>query len=124
MGINIKNKVCLITGGNSLFTKELAKKLEGRPITVNSLHPGIIKTNLLHQLPWIYRSIIKLMSTSTEVGAKTPVYLASSPEVKGISGQFFSNCKPTKTTVAADDESSAKKLWGISMSLLRPDVLN
>ncbi|NHM30231.1 SDR family oxidoreductase [Neobacillus terrae] len=67
-----------------LFTKELAKKLEGRPITVNSLHPGIIKTNIMHQLPWILRSIFKLTSASTEKGAKTPVYLASSPEVKGL----------------------------------------
>jgi NAD(P)-dependent dehydrogenase (short-subunit alcohol dehydrogenase family) len=67
-----------------LFTKELAKKLEGRPITVNSLHPGIIKTNIMHQLPWALRTVFKLMSAKTEKGAKTPVYLASSPEVKGI----------------------------------------
>jgi NAD(P)-dependent dehydrogenase (short-subunit alcohol dehydrogenase family) len=88
----------------------LAKKLEGKPITVNSLHPGIIKTNIMHQLPWILRSIFKLMSASTQKGAKTPVYLASSPEVKGVSGKFFSNCKLAKTTAEADDESSAKKL--------------
>lgn len=106
-----------------LFTKELAKKLEGRPITVNSLHPGIIKTNIMHQLPWILRSIFKIMSASTQKGSKTPVYLASSPEVKGVSGKFFSNCKPAKTSAEADDVSSAKKLWDISMSLLRPDVL-
>ncbi|MBO9129509.1 SDR family oxidoreductase [Bacillus sp. 165] len=106
-----------------LFTKELAKKLEGRPITVNSLHPGIIKTNIMHELPWILRTIFKLTSASTEKGAKTPVYLASSPEVKGVSGTFFSNRKPAETTAAANDENAAKKLWDISMSLLRPDVL-
>lgn len=106
-----------------LFTKELAKKLEGRPITVNSLHPGIIKTNIMHQLPWALRTVFKLMSASTGKGAKTPVYLASSPEVKGISGKFFSDCKPAKTTLEADDEGSAKKLWDISMNLLRRDVL-
>lgn len=106
-----------------LFTKELAKKLEGRPLTVNSLHPGIIKTNIMQQLPWALRTVFKLMSAKTEKGAKTPVYLASSPELKGISGKFFSDCKPAKTTPEADDESSAKTLWDISMNLLRPDVL-
>ncbi|WP_108669982.1 SDR family oxidoreductase [Peribacillus acanthi] len=107
-----------------LFTKELATKLEGRPITVNSLHPGIIKSNIMHQLPWILRTIFGFMSAKTEKGAKTPVFLASSPEVKGVSGQFFNNCKPEKTTKEANDPEAAKKLWEISMSLLKPGILN
>lgn len=109
--------------GLILFTKELAKRLEGKPVTVNSLHPGIIKTNLMHRLPWILRSLFSLMSAKTEKGAKTPVYLATSEDVKGINGQFFVNCKQEKTTEAANDLIAAKQLWDISMSLLRPDIL-
>ncbi|MGB2991225.1 MAG: SDR family oxidoreductase [Paenisporosarcina sp.] len=109
--------------GLILFTKELAKRLEGKPVTVNSLHPGIIKTNLMHRLPWILRSLFSLMSAKTEKGAKTPVYLATSEDVKGINGQFFVNCKQEKTTEAANDSIAAKQLWDISMSLLRPDIL-
>ncbi|HYK74376.1 MAG TPA: SDR family oxidoreductase [Pseudoneobacillus sp.] len=110
--------------GLILFTKELAKKLEGKPITVNSLHPGIIKTNIMHQLPWIFRGIFGLMSAKTEKGSKTPVYLATSPEVKGVSGQFFNNCKIEKTIGEANDTKAAKQLWDISMSLLRPGILD
>lgn len=109
--------------GLILFTKELAKKLDGKSVTVNSLHPGIIKSNLMHQLPWILRKVFLAMSAKTEKGAKTPVYLATSEDVKGVNGQFFVNCKPAKTTVEANDPIAAKRLWDVSMSLLRPDIL-
>lgn len=109
--------------GLILFTKELAKRLEGKPVTVNSLHPGIIKTNLMHRLPWVLRSLFSLMSAKTEKGAKTPVYLATSEDVKGINGQFFVNCKLEKTTEVANDPIASKQLWDVSMSLLRPDIL-
>ena len=101
-----------------LFTKELAKRLEGKPVTVNSLHPGIIKTNLMHDLPWILRGLFKLMSARPEKGAATPVYLASSPEVKGISGQFFANCKVEETLPNANDTKAAKILWETSEKLV------
>lgn len=110
--------------GLILFTKELAKKLEGKPVSVNSLHPGIIRTNIMHQLPWILRIIFKLLSANPKKGAKTPVYLATSPMVKGVSGEFFNNCKPEKTTEEANDPKAAKQLWDISMSLLKPGILN
>lgn len=110
--------------GLILFTKELAKKLEGKPVTVNSLHPGIIRTNIMHQLPWILRIIFKMLSANPEKGAKTPVYLATSPKVKGVSGEFFNNCKPEKKTEEANDPKAAKQLWDISMSLLKPGILN
>lgn len=109
--------------GLILFTKELSKKLEGRPITVNSLHPGIIKTNIMHQLPWILRTIFGLLSAKTEKGSRTPVYLAASPEVKGVSGLFFSNCKPEKTIGEANDPDTAKQLWDVSMNLIKPGML-
>ncbi|MGZ4122950.1 MAG: SDR family oxidoreductase [Tumebacillaceae bacterium] len=109
--------------GLILFTKELAKRLEGKPITVNSLHPGIIRTNLMHQMPWILKGLFRLLSANPAKGAVTPVYLASSPEVSGKSGGFYVNCKVAKTTPEADDPESAKKLWDASMSLIQGNLM-
>lgn len=109
--------------GLILFTKELANRLEGRPITVNSLHPGIIRTNLMHQMPWILKGLFRLFSANPTKGAVTPVYLASSPEVKGVSGKYFVNCKQEKTTPEGDDPQSAQRLWDASMRLIQPGVL-
>ncbi|WP_413303970.1 hypothetical protein AA0X95_27185 [Bacillus sp. 1P10SD] len=106
-----------------MFTKELSKRLAGKPVTVNSLHPGIIRSNLMHDLPWILRSLFKTLSARAEKGAVTPVYLASSPNVVGVSGKFFVNCKEAETTDAANDQESARKLWDVSMSLIKPGIL-
>ena len=109
--------------GLILFTNELSKRLAGKPITVNSLHPGIIRSNLMHDMPWFLRTLFKTLSARVEKGAVTPVYLASSPAVEGVSGKFFVNCKEAETTDAAKDQESARKLWDISMSLIRPGIL-
>jgi NAD(P)-dependent dehydrogenase (short-subunit alcohol dehydrogenase family) len=109
--------------GLILFTNELSKRLAGKPITVNSLHPGIIRSNLMHDMPWVLRTLFKTLSARAEKGAVTPVYLASSPAVEGVSGKFFVNCKEAETTDAAKDQDSARKLWDISMSLIKPGIL-
>lgn len=109
--------------GLILFTKEFSKRLDGKCVTVNSLHPGIIRSNLMHDMPWILRTIFKTFSTNPKKGAVTPVYLATSPEVLGVSGKFFVNCKETETTEAANDQDSARKLWDISMSLIKTGIL-
>lgn len=101
-----------------LFTKELAKRLEGSGVTVNSLHPGIVKSNLLNNMPWVLRKVFSLFSVSPEKGAETAVYLADSKEVEGVSGGFFVNCKRVKTTAIADDDSLALRLWNKSMELI------
>ena len=102
-----------------LFTKELARRLDGSGVTVNSLHPGLVKSNLLNNMPWVLRKIFNLISVSPEKGAETVVYLAASKEVEGVSGGFFVNCKPVKTTTIADDESLALRLWNKSMELIK-----
>ncbi|WML47004.1 SDR family oxidoreductase [Neobacillus sp. PS3-34] len=109
--------------GLILFTKELSKRLTGKPVTVNSLHPGIIRSNLMHDMPWILRTIFKTFSADSKKGAATPVYLATSPEVRGVSGKFFVNCKEADTTAAANDPEAARKLWDISMGLIKPGIL-
>lgn len=101
-----------------LFTKELAKRLDGSGVTVNSLHPGIVKSNLLNKMPWFLRKVFHLFAVSPEKGADTVVYLAASKEVEGVSGGFFVNRKRVKTTDIADDEAIALRLWNKSVELI------
>lgn len=101
-----------------LFTKELARRLDGSGVTVNSLHPGIVKSNLLNNMPWVLRKVSNLFSVSPERGAETVVYLAASNEVDGVSGGFFVNSKQAKTTAIADDKSVALRLWNKSKELI------
>ncbi|XP_019610050.2 retinol dehydrogenase 14 [Rhinolophus sinicus] len=105
---------------NILFTRELARRLEGTNVTVNVLHPGIVRTNLgrhIH-IPLLVKPLFNLMSwaffkTPVE-GAQTSIYLASSSEVEGVSGKYFGDCKEEELLPKAMDESVARKLWDIS----------
>ncbi|XP_004609398.2 retinol dehydrogenase 14 [Sorex araneus] len=105
---------------NILFTRELARRLEGTNVTVNVLHPGIVRTNLgrhIH-IPLLARPLFSLVSwaffkTPAE-GAQTSVYLASSPEVEGVSGKYFGDCKEEQLLPKAMDDLVARKLWDIS----------
>uniref|UniRef100_A0A8C2YPD8 Retinol dehydrogenase 14 n=1 Tax=Chinchilla lanigera TaxID=34839 RepID=A0A8C2YPD8_CHILA len=105
---------------NILFTRELARRLEGTNVTVNVLHPGIVRTNLgrhIH-IPLLAKPLFNLVSwaffkTPLE-GAQTSIYLASSPEVEGVSGKYFGDCKEEELLPKAMDESVARKLWDIS----------
>ncbi|XP_069881144.1 retinol dehydrogenase 14 [Dipodomys merriami] len=105
---------------NILFTRELARRLEGTNVTVNVLHPGVVRTNLgrhIH-IPLLARPLFSLVSwaffKSPLEGAQTSIYLASSPEVEGVSGRYFGDCKEEELLPKAMDESVARKLWDIS----------
>nr|XP_040126842.1 retinol dehydrogenase 14 [Ictidomys tridecemlineatus] len=105
---------------NILFTRELARRLEGTNVTVNVLHPGVVRTNLgrhIH-IPLLVKPLFNLVSwaffkTPLE-GAQTSIYLASSPEVEGVSGRYFGDCKEEELLPKAMDDSVARKLWDIS----------
>ena len=95
---------------NILFTFRLAEKLKDEGITVNCLHPGVINTKLL-QTGW------GMGGGSVEQGAQTSVYLASSPEVKNITGKYFSDSRVTNPANIADDHETQIRLWRLSESL-------
>ncbi len=102
---------------NILFTNELAGKLKNTEITVNSLHPGIIRTNFTQNAGFLINTIAKLVApflTSPAKGAETSIYLASSDKVSGITGKYFVNCKIKDTNEEAKNEEIAKRLWKIS----------
>ncbi len=105
---------------NILFTRELAKRLADTRVTTNSLHPGTVRTGFGHNTEGIFRHLVKLASPfmlSAEGGARTSVYLASSPEVEGVSGKYFIRCKEARGTRASRDDAAAAKLWEKSVEL-------
>jgi NAD(P)-dependent dehydrogenase (short-subunit alcohol dehydrogenase family) len=110
-----RSKLC-----NILFTRELARRLRGTGVTANSLHPGFVATRfgdesggLISRLVWV----AKFFAISPERGAKTIVHLASSPDVAGLTGQYFFECHPVKPARAALDDRAASLLWERSAAL-------
>lgn len=105
---------------NILFTRALAKRLAGTRVTTNALHPGVVRTGFGHNSQGFFRHLVKLgapFMLSAEGGAKTSVYLASSPDVEGVTGQYFIRCRPKKASSAARDDALAERLWQVSEQL-------
>ncbi|XP_028407389.1 retinol dehydrogenase 11-like [Dendronephthya gigantea] len=102
---------------NILFTRELAKRLGGTDVTVNSLHPGAVKTELSRNTGTIesiaFQFMFLFFKTPKE-GAQTSIYLAVSEEVEGVTGLYFTDCKVKEPSQAAQDDEAAKKLWDVS----------
>jgi len=99
-----------------LFTYELSRRLAGTGVTANCMHPGAVRTNI-----WAHSGFaspiarfISLFMRSPEKGAETVVYLASSPEVEGVSGKYFFDLKARRSSEASYDESLALNLWRLS----------
>lgn len=106
---------------NVLFTFELAERLKHTQVTVNCLHPGFVQTRIGsksgHFASFLWIVLTKIAATRLENGAKTSVYLAASPEVKGVSGKYFTKCKPAEPLAVAHDKKLREKLWAASESL-------
>lgn len=105
---------------NLLFTYELARRLRGTGVTANALHPGAVNTGFGKNNRGLVKLAMGLVSRfelSPEKGAQTSIYLASSPEVEGVSGQYFDQCKPVRSSPASYDEEAQKRLWEISAQM-------
>lgn len=108
---------------NILFTYELARRLAGTHVTANAVHPGFVSTGFaLNNLGGVLRSVVGLgmrpFQVSVEQGAQTSIYLAASPEVEGVTGEYFAKCKPIRSSAASYDEAAAKRLWEVSEELV------
>jgi retinol dehydrogenase 12 len=103
---------------NLLFTYELARRLEGSGITANALHPGFVASEFGKNNGGFLRVAMaiaqRLGAVSVEEGARTSVYLASSDEVKGVSGRYFVKCRPEESSPASRNTGSMRRLWEIS----------
>jgi NAD(P)-dependent dehydrogenase (short-subunit alcohol dehydrogenase family) len=105
---------------NIMFTYELARRLAGTGIATNTLHPGFVASGFARNNGRLYgvaMTLLRPVMVSAEKGAQTPIYLATAPEVAGVSGQYFINCKPARSSAASYDEAAARRLWEVSERL-------
>jgi len=106
---------------NVLFTYELSRRLGGTGVTANTLHPGYVDTGFSLNNGFIFRVFARLSARlfgrKPEEGAQTSIYLASSPEVKGVTGKYFADCKAVQSSPESYDEVAAEKLWQVSLEL-------
>jgi len=107
---------------NVLFTRELARRLDGTNVTANAVHPGWVGSNFgregdMGRLLGIGFVLGRPFAISSKAGARTSVYLASSPDVAGVTGQYFYKCKVVAPAKAALDDAAAARLWDVSAEL-------
>jgi retinol dehydrogenase 14 len=119
LGAYKRSKLC-----NILFTYELSRRLAGSTITANCFSPGPTLTRLGDNMrglpaavPWLLKQIPSLLALPEGAAARTPVYVASSPDLDGVSGKFFSQCRETKTKQITYDINVAARLWDMSQAL-------
>jgi NAD(P)-dependent dehydrogenase (short-subunit alcohol dehydrogenase family) len=115
-----RSKLC-----NILFTRELARRLEGSGVTANCLHPGFVATRFGDQSGGVLAfgvSIAKRFALSPEQGAATLVYLASSSEVAGVTGEYFVKCRPATPSREARDDAAARRLWQETAAIAHLDA--
>ena len=111
-----RSKLC-----NILFTYELARRVEGTGVTVNALHPGLVRTNIARNNGLLGRFVnffIGARGMSAEQGADTLVHLASSPEVEGVTGKFFVDRRAVPSSTLSYDTELASVLWDLSERLM------
>lgn len=102
-----------------LLSNKLSEILKGSGVTVNALHPGVVATHLFDNMSSTFQSIFKLFMISPEKGAETSIYLATSPDVSQITGQYFANKKIVTATREATDKANADKIWQISTDYVK-----
>jgi len=111
--------------GNLLFTRELARRLEGSGVTANALHPGAVSTRLGTQNGWWAQALVAplgLFFRTPEKGAETSLHLARASEVGGVSGRYFADCRETTPSRLAQDDALVAQLWDTSARQVRMET--
>lgn len=116
---------------NVMFSYELSRRLQNSGITVNALHPGVVATELgrylfpslssEEELPWWSKPLLSVATSfllTPEQGAQTSIYLASSPDVAGVTGKYYDSCKPKNSSNESYDLEKQRKLWERSEELV------
>ena len=111
-----------IVPANVLFTREFARRYDDTKITANAVHPGFVGSNFAREgdmgfFIGIGMLVARPFAVSNATGARTSVYLASSPDVDEISGEYFYQCKVAKPSNAALDAAAAGRLWNVSAEM-------
>jgi len=104
---------------NILFTYELARRLRGTRVTANSLNPGVVATRMLDDYMGVNPGAgpVRTFGAKPEEGAETSIYLASSPEMEGVTGMYFERKQARRSSRESYDEAPARRLWEISERL-------
>jgi NAD(P)-dependent dehydrogenase (short-subunit alcohol dehydrogenase family) len=106
---------------NVLFTYELARRLDGSGVTANVLHPGVVRTAFGAEDPGTMQRLLVPLARpfmkTPEQGAATSIHLASAPELEQVSGQYFVNRTPKRSSARSYDEAVAARLWDVSCEL-------
>ncbi len=107
---------------NVMFAYALARRLEGGPVTVNALHPGLVASRFGSNNGWLFRNGLKLAfrisgAISVEEGAELNIRLASDPALAGVSGRYFSDGKETRSSVASLTVEDQERLWAASEAI-------
>jgi NAD(P)-dependent dehydrogenase (short-subunit alcohol dehydrogenase family) len=107
---------------NILFTRALAKRLQGSGVTATCLHPGFVRTeigrDIDRSLPRLIWGLMSRFARSPEKGAQTLVYLAASAQVQGASGGYYFDCRQLAPSPAAQDDGVAERLWEVSAGMV------
>ena len=107
---------------NVIFSYDSAHRLEGTGVTVNCCHPGLVDTPVLRGLydrwwsRWVW-PVVKRFTITPAEGAKTPLYLATSPDVEGVTGKYFKDCRPATSSLISHDSVIGARLWNLSLRL-------
>jgi NAD(P)-dependent dehydrogenase (short-subunit alcohol dehydrogenase family) len=114
---------CATKLANILFTRELPNRWDDTGVTANAVHPGFVGSNFGREgdmgiLGSVAMVLARPFAVSSATGARTSIYLASSPEVDAITGQYFSRCRVAKPSNAALDKAAAARLWDVSAAFV------
>jgi len=107
---------------NVLFTYELARRTAGTGVTANALHPGVVRTSFGAEDPATFQRLVmpfmRPFMKSPEQGAATSIYVASSPVLAGVTGQYFAKSAPARSSKQSHDQAIAQRLWRLSEELV------
>jgi NAD(P)-dependent dehydrogenase (short-subunit alcohol dehydrogenase family) len=113
---------------NLLFTYELARRARASAVTANALHPGFVSTHIGRQNPLVrpfIDAIHWLFAKSPHEGAETPIYLAASSDVEGVTGRYYIDKEPVESSPASYDEDAQARLWqeSVEIAQLQPRAM-
>jgi retinol dehydrogenase 14 len=107
---------------NVLFTYELARRLQATSVTANALHPGVVRTSFGAEDPGrvqrLFLPFVRPFMKAPAQGAATSIHLASAPDLEQVTGRYFANGKPRRSSERSYDEAAAARLWQVSATLV------
>lgn len=107
---------------NVLFTRELARRIGPSGVHSYALHPGVVASDVWRKVPWPVRPVMKLFMISTEEGAKTTLFCATSPELADHDGRYYDACREKRPSKVARDDALARELWDKSAEMVGADL--